>query len=188
MRFIFLLLLFQSVSAFGQEYSESIQKSRNEYLAESSKRFPEAHQDFFDISPVYKVKASFRKKKNKKVYEFNTSAGKIKFFTLYAQMSFEVNGKNQTLNAYRSYPINPAFLKHIFVPFNDETNKTTSYGAGRYLDLSIDDFNKDGTLFIDFNKCYNPYCAFSDEYNCPIPPSENRLTEAIEAGEKKPIK
>jgi uncharacterized protein len=68
---------------------------------------------------------------------------------------------------------------HLFLPFKDLTNGTESYGDGRYLDLSIPEGEP---LVIDFSKAYNPYCAYSSHYSCPIPPKENRLRIPIRAG------
>lgn len=70
----------------------------------------------------------------------------------------------------------------FFLPFRDATSGDETYGAGRYLDI---DPNSDGTVTIDFNLAYNPYCAYDDAYSCPLPPPENWLTIPIEAGEKK---
>ena len=58
-----------------------------------------------------------------------------------------------------------------------------SYGGGRYLDLRMKEIEGD-KIYLDFNKAYNPFCAFSAGYSCPIPPKENHLKVAIEAGEK----
>jgi uncharacterized protein (DUF1684 family) len=71
----------------------------------------------------------------------------------------------------------------LFVPFKDRTNYDATYGGGRYIDLSTKDI-VNGRILLDFNKCYNPYCAFADGFNCPIPPDENSLPIEIAAGEK----
>ncbi len=68
-----------------------------------------------------------------------------------------------------------------FLPFRDATSGTATYGAGRYLDLHPND---DGTVTIDFNLAYNPFCAYSDAYSCALPPHENWLSVSITAGEK----
>ena len=73
----------------------------------------------------------------------------------------------------------------FFLPFKDATNGTASYGAGRYLDshrLGLI-FLGDDSFLIDFNYAYNPYCAYSSQYSCPLPPPANWLTIPIEAGE-----
>ena len=69
-----------------------------------------------------------------------------------------------------------------FLPFMDATTGDDSYSDGRYLDLPLP---SDGRLVVDFNYAYNPYWAYSPNWSCPIPPSDNRLTVAINAGEKK---
>jgi uncharacterized protein len=70
-----------------------------------------------------------------------------------------------------------------FIPFIDEGSGQSSYEGGRYLDFKMSNI-VDNKLIIDFNKAYNPYCAFTTGYNCPIPPSENTLPVVITAGEK----
>jgi uncharacterized protein (DUF1684 family) len=77
----------------------------------------------------------------------------------------------------------PKYKDHLFIPFTDGTTYTETYGGGRYIDLSVNDI-KNGKIELDFNKCYNPYCAYAGGFNCPIPPVENRLPVAIKAGEK----
>ena len=71
-----------------------------------------------------------------------------------------------------------------FLPFLDKTNGVSSYEAGRFIDILETDKKADGTIEIDFNKSYNPYCAYSDRYPCPITPRENFLDLEIEAGVK----
>ena len=77
------------------------------------------------------------------------------------------------------------YKNYLFLPFTDETNYNQTFGGGRYLDFEITDIvgNK---LILDFNKCYNPYCAYAGGFNCPIPPKENDLKVKIKAGEKSP--
>ena len=72
---------------------------------------------------------------------------------------------------------------YLFVPFTDLTSGGESYGGGRYLDFFMDDI-KNNYLEVDFNKAYNPYCAYATGFNCPIPPAENDLPVSIIAGEK----
>jgi uncharacterized protein len=77
----------------------------------------------------------------------------------------------------------PEYADYLFVPFTDATTGNETYGSGRYIDLRLGDI-KNNTVLLDFNKCYNPYCAYTSGYNCPIPPKENRLAVAVKAGEK----
>jgi len=70
----------------------------------------------------------------------------------------------------------------LFIPFKDATSGKETYGAARYLEIEETEV---GIFLVDFNKAYNPYCAYSEAYSCPFPPRENWLEVAIKAGEKK---
>jgi uncharacterized protein len=127
---------------------------------------------------------------NEPVFKFTTSSGKTKDAQKYALISFSLNGKMYRIYAYQLLKLknNEATADDFFIPFTDVTNGHETYGGGRYLDFKTGDI-KNGTLIIDFNKAYNPYCAFVTGYNCPIPPRENDIPIAIKAGEKyKPEK
>ena len=71
----------------------------------------------------------------------------------------------------------------LFLPFRDATSGKETYGAGRYLDLEPDD---DGTVVVDFNLAYNPFCAYDEAYSCALPPYDNWLDVPIRAGELTP--
>ncbi|WP_234997888.1 DUF1684 domain-containing protein [Mucilaginibacter sp. OK098] len=106
-------------------------------------------------------------------------------YVRYATLSFTLKGKPMQLSLYKSVSLSklPQYSDYLFLPFADETNGVSTYAGGRYIDLSTGDL-KGNTLVIDFNKAYNPYCAFGGGYSCPKPPDENKLQVAIEAGEK----
>ena len=72
--------------------------------------------------------------------------------------------------------------KQLFLIFADETTGRETYGAGRYL--YADPPDGEGAVVVDFNRAYNPPCAFTNYATCPLPPSQNRLALRIEAGEK----
>lgn len=94
---------------------------------------------------------------------------------------FPVDGEDVTLRAYKSDPEDD----RLRVPFRDATSGEETYGAGWYLDLEGDTHRtSDGKWILDFNEAYNPTCAYSDRYECPLPPMENWLEASIEAGEK----
>ena len=82
-------------------------------------------------------------------------------------------------------PDDAANPDELFVPFRDATSGHDTYGAGRYLEIAVErDATGTPAAIIDFNLAYNPYCAYSPYYNCPIPPAENTLPIAITAGER----
>ena len=72
----------------------------------------------------------------------------------------------------------------MFLPFTDETSGRESYGGGRYMDVFESNIQKDETIVLNFNNTYNPYCAYNEEYSCPLTPKKNHLAIAIKAGVK----
>jgi uncharacterized protein (DUF1684 family) len=89
------------------------------------------------------------------------------------------------LNVYQSHTLREkeGYKDYLFLPFTDLTNGNETYGSGRYIDLRIPERE---TIIIDFNKAYNPYCAYNYGYACPIPPKENKLKVEIRAGVMAP--
>lgn len=107
-----------------------------------------------------------------------TSTGDVRSFVQWGKVIFSVEGQEASLVLYAT-PGEPGF----FVPFMDATTGEETYGAGRYLDIEA---RPGGKIHLDFNLAYNPWCAYSPYFSCPLPPAENRLKVPIRAGEKKP--
>ncbi len=178
-----------------QSYFDSIQVIRNEQsrnlLNENSESLNEEERnkisslDFYPVQLENKVKATFIKKKGKP-FQLPTSSGATKTYIKYGYLTFEWKGEIVTLVVYQDVNLSKrkGFEDYLIVPFKDATSAKETYGGGRYLDFRIPSSQ---TVEIDFNLVYNPYCAYSYRYNCPIPPEENHLKIAIEAGEKTPI-
>lgn len=139
---------------------------------------------YFPIDPGYRVAARFVVNAEPHLFAIQTSTGEERVYVRVGRLEFELGGKDLTLMAYQSQDEVRRQGKggHLFVPFTDETSGNTSYGGGRYLDI---DWPEGETTIIDFNLAYNPYCAYNHNYSCPIPPPENRLPVAIQAGEKR---
>jgi uncharacterized protein (DUF1684 family) len=114
-----------------------------------------------------------------------TSGTKAKQYYRFGYITFKLTDSVFKLTVYQGADLMQTVLykNHLFLPFTDITSGEESYGTGRYLDLEITDIVNNNVV-LDFNKAYNPYCAYSDRYNCPIPPRENHLNIAILAGEK----
>jgi hypothetical protein len=115
--------------------------------------------------------------------QLQTSIGDLREMSVYGTLVFEVGGQEERLTAYQLVPPHPDW-DELFVPFKDATTGKETYGAGRYLDIPRHDGDE---YTLDFNKAYNPSCAYSPRYNCPYPPPQNRLAVAVEAGEKSPF-
>ncbi len=193
----FFLFLVSTISVFSQSKNDSILhhvKSEQEKLVKfyldstttplsraERKEFEGIHH--FPIDPKYRVTATLEKFDQKDTIIFSTSSGKKKRYIKYAKANFKLNEKKHVLVLYRMADIKkPEFAKLLFLPFTDLTSNTETYGGGRYLDLEITDAN---TLILDFNLCYQPYCAYSHNgWSCPIPPQENFVNTKILAGVK----
>jgi uncharacterized protein len=185
-------------AAAQKSYADSIASSREQYKKEflEDSRSPLKAADtgylrFYAPDAAYKVVASFQLTPEAKSFDMLTHSGKKKKYRLYGIATFKIHDTTQTLEIYQGIELmkQEKLKDYLFIPFTDLTNYETTYGGGRYLDLRTGDI-KNGNLVIDFNKCYNPYCAYAGGYSCPIPPDANKLKVAIPAGElnygKKP--
>jgi hypothetical protein len=141
--------------------------------------------DFFSPDADYRVSATLERTPDEVPFEMATYSGITKPYVQYGILSFTLHGDTLHLALYQNVRLRqmPMYRDYLFLPFKDRTNGGLTYGGGRYIDIRISEI-KDGKLILDFNKAYNPYCAYSDGYNCPVPPIENHLAVEIEAGEK----
>ncbi|WP_442265342.1 DUF1684 domain-containing protein [Tenacibaculum sp. ZS6-P6] len=138
--------------------------------------------DFFPINNKFKVIAQLTKTPEAKTFNFPTTTSRIAKYKKYGIINFSIDGQSFELDIYKDPNPEPDYINHLFLPFLDETNGKGSYGGGRFIDVLTTDIKEDGTVTIDFNTAYNPYCAYSDRYSCPITPRNNSLAIAIEAG------
>jgi uncharacterized protein len=136
---------------------------------------------YFPIDSKYRVEAKFERIENESPFSMPTSTARKPIYTKYGKITFIIDDTEYSLFVYQSQDlfVKPEYKNHLFLPFTDMTNGDQSYGGGRYIDINIPDSD---TMIVDFNKAYNPYCAYTDRYSCPIPPRENNLSVAIEAG------
>jgi uncharacterized protein len=176
-----------TVCAQDKVYMDSIRKFQQRYVKEHE-LVKDADKKLFRFYPVdkkYAVNCRFERMYDTTGFIMKTSGSVSKKHYRYGRLYFTINGKAQQLVIYQSAMLlsTPQYADYLFVPFTDATTGNETYGSGRYIDLRLGDI-KNNTVPIDFNKCYNPYCAYASGYNCPIPPRENRLTIGIKAGEK----
>lgn len=197
---LYILLALLPFTACSQSYNDSIAKYRQQYKNDflTDPHSPLKAEDtsflrFYPVNEVYSIKAQFTRTPDSKPFTMLTHSGKKKNYCEYGYVTFRLKDTTCILHVYQGTDLiaqDAKYKDYLFIPFTDESNYKETFGGGRYLDLSVKDIH-DGTLVVDFNKCYNPYCAFASGYNCPIPPKENDLSIPIEAGEKlfgKPVK
>lgn len=189
---LFSTLLSLSANAqtpFGQQVAEHREQYKAEFI--STKSSPLQTQEaisllrFYPADSTYRVTATVQLTPRSVPVDLPTSmANKTATEAPYATLSFTIDGKPCQLTVFRSLSLanNPLYRDYLFLPFTDATSGKETYGGGRYLDLRTGQI-QNGKLVIDFNKAYNPYCAYKSGYACPIPPAANRLAIPIKAGE-----
>jgi hypothetical protein len=137
--------------------------------------------EYFEIDPDYRFEIPLQEHEDKERITVETTAEGEQEYVRYGAFDVEIDGQAVTIQAYR-----PASGdERLWVPFRDATSGETTYGSGRYLDLDFaEDRTADGEWVLDFNRAYNPTCAYNYAYECPLVPRENWLEVPVEAGEK----
>jgi uncharacterized protein (DUF1684 family) len=133
---------------------------------------------YFDVDPGYAPPARLRLIEQRTRLTMPTSTGKLREMDRVGYLEFTLKGAPQKLTAFADAGTE---VSRLFVPFSDLTSGTETYQAGRYMDI---DPQSSGVYVVDFNLAYHPYCYYNAEYDCPFPPSENRLKTPVRAGER----
>ncbi len=191
---LLLLILSLPKTTFSQAsaFIDSIQNYRVEY----KKKFLEygapfygdtlgvERMQYFAPDTTFLVRGQLAYVEDDEPFDMPTYSGDHHRYQKHATFTFEYQDSTYTLILYRSMrPGNSKTRHRVFIPFKDLTNGESTYGGGRYIYAYTYDLGKDDAV-LDFNVCFNPYCAYKDGYSCPIPPKENHLPFAVEAGEK----
>lgn len=162
----------------NKEYSDSATSPLTNRDRQRFKGLP-----FFEVDTAFYVVAHFEKSKKARSFKMKTTTSRRPVYEKFGFATFEIKGKIYSLNIYQSQTLKKkqGLENYLFLPFTDLSNGETTYGGGRFIDLKIP---VGDTIIIDFNKAYNPYCVYNHIYSCPIPPKENFLDIAVEAGVK----
>lgn len=140
--------------------------------------------DFFPVDSIFIVIATLVKIANAPTFEMATTTDRKPLYKEYGTLNFTLKGKACELTIYRSQDDlrDEKYKDYLFLPFTDATSSNESYGGGRYMDVMTTSENRDGTIELNFNNTYNPYCAYNDKYSCPLTPRKNHLDIEIKAG------
>jgi uncharacterized protein len=141
-------------------------------------RVPFHELRYFPPDPKYRVRATLRRIPVPEEAYLRTNRDGQAVMRYLGDLSFQLDGKTLTLGVYHA---GEGVGTSVFVPFRDRTSGDDSYGPGRYVTLEL---NEADEYDVDFNRAFNPYCAYTDDYECGFPPAENDLSVAIRAGEK----
>ena len=153
----------------GEKYGIRLRDSANPNIANFK------GIEMYDIDPAWRVPAQYISFDEPKKITIPNILGMVEEEDSFGELRFKINGKEYNL-------LTTGKTTPYFIIFNDKTNGKETYGAGRFL--VVEGADSTGNTFIDFNKAYNPPCAFTKFATCPLPPDENKLRVEITAGEK----
>jgi uncharacterized protein len=164
-----------------EEYASAFRAAKDEYMREDPSSplssDEQAHFEglnYYPYDPTLALELPLDRNVSTEVVQMGTSTGESREYPRVGKIHFEVSGEPAELTIYGE-PDN------LFLPIRDATSGHATYGAGRYLEP---DLTGDDTVFVDFNLLYSPYCAYNEQFSCPLPPVENWLKVPIEAGEQ----
>jgi hypothetical protein len=135
---------------------------------------------YYPVNPALRFRVKLNRYPRPERIRLGTNTGEMRDALRYGYFEFEVAGSACRLQVFRTEDTPQEGIPRLFVPFRDSTSGKETYGAGRYLDLRE---NTTGIYELDFNRAYNPSCAYSEGFSCPVPPPENALQVAVRAGE-----
>lgn len=172
-----------AIQTFQKELNLSFADSTSSPLS-TEDRLQFVQLAFFDIDSNFRCMAKFTPKMGK-VFKMKTTTDRQVEYRPYGQLVFELNGQKHRLMLYQNIKLSQKekYKDYLFLPFTDATNGSDSYGGGRYIDFKIP---QQKWVVLDFNKAYNPYCAYSSRYSCPIPQPQNDMNTKVIAGVKAP--
>jgi len=173
----------ESVKSFQNQLNKEYADAKESPLKKTDLEHFKA-LDFYAIDMDFCVEAKLVKTPKEKPFAMKTTGTRTPLYVKYGELHFTLKGKVCKLNVFRNIELSKQekYKNHLFLPFTDLTSGVESYGGGRYIDLEA---SEKETLIIDFNQAYNPYCAYNENYSCPIPPKENDLLVEVRAGVKK---
>lgn len=174
--------LLSDILAFQQSLNEEFKNPESSPLTDKYRKNFEA-LDFFPPDTNYRVVADLLRTPGAIPFMMPTTTDRKSQEVVYGIASFVLEGRRFELEIYQNLELinEEGYEDYLFLPFLDATNGEQTYSGGRYIDLAIPSGN---TIVIDFNKAYNPYCAYNKKYSCPIVPQVNELNTAVLAGVK----
>lgn len=171
----------KDIAHFQQELNDEYKSPDKSPLdAKALKRFKK--HDFFPVDLKYRVTAHLTITENTPFFPMKTTGERLPQYRKFGLIHFTLDGIDYALPVYQSKDLmnRKEYEDYLFLPFTDRSNGKESYLGGRYLEVRMPKEGSD--VVVDFNKAYNPYCAYSDRYACPLVPPENHLDTEIRAG------
>lgn len=171
----------QEILAFQQQLNDEFKdRTKSPLDPKDFKKFKGL--PFFPVSLAHRVVARLEVTPGADFFKMKTTTSRLPDYRVYGYVVFSLLGKNFRMPVYQSQDLmkEPEYTNYLFFPFTDLTNGKQTYPGGRYIELRIPEEGQD--IIIDFNKAYNPYCAYSHRFSCPIVPAENYMDVEVLAG------
>lgn len=178
--------VFQKIRDFQEELNKEYRDRKTSPLSPAALKKFRAH-DFYPTDLKYVVIARLTYTPDAPFGPMPATGSIINEYRSFAIAEFELDGQTHRLTLYQSKSLmnNPEYKDYLFLPFTDLTTGDETYGGGRYADLRLPAEGAT-TIVLNFHLSYNPYCAYSDRYSCPLVPKNNHLDVAIKAGVMMP--
>ena len=172
----------EEISAFQKKLNDEYRNREESPLEPKDFKKFKGHT-FFPVNLDYRVNAKLTVTEGTPFFGMKTTTSKVSPERIYGWVEFTLAGKEFRLPVYQSQDLmkTAEYADYLFFPFTDLTNGKQSYMGGRYIDLRIPAPDKN-LIIIDFNQAYNPYCAYSYRYSCPVVPAENQMDIEVPAG------
>jgi uncharacterized protein (DUF1684 family) len=172
----------QKIKHFQEELDREYRDSKTTPLRAADLKTFKGH-NFYPIDLRYVVVARLTYTPDAPFVPFPATGKIVNTYRSFAVAEFELAGETHRLTIYQSKSLmnHPEYKDYLFLPFTDLTTGDETYGGGRYVDLRLPPEGAP-TLVLNFHLSYNPYCAYSDRYSCPLVPKNNHLNVAIRAG------
>ena len=195
-RLLLLVCVGAAVSACGEEaastndYEQTVVQDRVQRdmrMREKESVVPPDRRDafrglnFYDVNPTYRYVVPLRRSSTPDTVMIAESTGGLRPQVRVGRVTVPLPTGEEELVVFRGESDNPR--GRLWIPFADSTNEHATYKGGRYVDLEPTDTD---SVVVDFNRAYNPTCAYNPDFACPLPPPENRIDAPIPAGEKTP--
>jgi len=190
--FVMVMMLGCSTAENSEEISSRLladrQAKEERFLDHERSPLTQAQKEAFDgleFYPVdldYRIRTTIHEYPAKDTIEMAMSAQGTQKYIRWGEFEFSVHDHTVNLRVYKPLQYSDEYHPYFFIPFRDQTNGAATFEGGRYLDIPIHESNR---YVIDFNRAYNPYCAYNPNgWTCPLPPDENTLDFPLRAGEK----
>jgi uncharacterized protein len=175
--------LYNAIVAHREKKNKEMKEHDSPIPLKQQKRFKGLK--YFPVDLSYRVPATLVVTENTSFFKMKTTTTRLPLYRKFGEVHFQLNGTKYVLEVYQNPDLSKkeGYEDYLFIPFTDMTNGTETYEVGRYLEMRIPAPGEE--VVLDFNLCYNPYCAYNSAYSCPIPPEVNHLPIKVTAGEKK---